>query len=156
MVCEVRSHKADPHRTRITIGRNRVCYPGDVGTLSGSLELIKLITNRVVSRRNARFITFDIKQFYLETPMQSSEYARIKLSNISQEFIDEYDLTKHTCDGWVYFEILKGCYGLPQAGNLANDIIRVRLKKSGYYEVATTPGLWRHKWRPIIFGIIVD
>ena len=88
--------------------------------------------------------------------MQRSEYVRIKLSNIPQEFIDEYDLTKHTCDGWVYFEILKGCYGLPQAGNLANDIIRVRLKKSGYYEVATTPGLWRHKWRPIIFGIIVD
>ena len=72
--------------------------------------------------------------------MERSEYARIKLSNIPQEFIDEYDLTIHDYDGWVYFEILRGCYGLPQAGKAANDLLRVRLNKSGYYEAATTPG----------------
>ena len=55
-------------------------------------------------------------------PMQSSEYACIRLSNTPHEFIDEYNLTKHTCNGWLYLDILKGCYGLPQAGKLANDI----------------------------------
>ena len=88
--------------------------------------------------------------------MERSEYMRIKLSNIPQGFIDEYYLTIHTCDGWVYFEILIGCYGLSQAGKLVNDLLRFYLKKSGYYEAATTPGLWRHKWRPIIFRLIVD
>ena len=72
VVCEVRPHKADPHRTRITINGNRICYPGDVGTPTGSLELIKLIINSVVSRRDAWFIIFDIKNFYLETPMGRS------------------------------------------------------------------------------------
>ena len=88
--------------------------------------------------------------------MGISEYARIKLSNILQELIDEYDLTTHTCNGWVYFEILKGCYGLLQARKLANDILCVLLNKAGYYDTTKTLGLWCHKWRPIIFGIIVD
>ena len=73
--------------------------------------------------------------------MKTSEYSRIKLSNIPQEFIDEYDLTAHNFDGWVYLDILRGCYRLPQAGKLANDIIRIRLNKYGYYEFSTTPGL---------------
>jgi hypothetical protein len=29
VVCEVRPQKEDPNRTRITIGGNRICYPGD-------------------------------------------------------------------------------------------------------------------------------
>ena len=45
---------------------------------------------------------------------------------------------------------------MPQAVKLANDLLRTRIKKAGYYEAATTPGLWRHKWCPIIFGLIVD
>jgi hypothetical protein len=31
-----------------------------------------------------------------------------------------------------------------------------RLEAEGYYEAATTPGLWRHKWQPIQFCLIVD
>ena len=61
--------------------------------------------------------------------MQRSEYARIKISNIPQDFIDEYDFTTHKCYGCIYLEIFKGCYGLLQAGKLDNDLIRVSLKK---------------------------
>ena len=89
MVCEMRPHKADLHCTRITIGVNRICYPSDVSTPTGSFDLIKLIINIVVSQNSARFIIFYIKKIYLETPMERSEYALIKLSNILQEFIDE-------------------------------------------------------------------
>ncbi len=32
VICKVRPEKDDPDRTRITIGGNRICYPGDVGT----------------------------------------------------------------------------------------------------------------------------
>ena len=58
--------------------------------------------------------------------------------------------------GWIYFEIRRGCYGLPQSGMLANKQLRLRLEKEGYYEARTTPGLWRHKWRPIQFFLVVD
>ena len=39
---------------------------------------------------------------------------------------------------------------------LSNDLLRTRLNNTGYYETTTTPGLWRHKWRPIMFVLIVD
>jgi hypothetical protein len=47
-------------------------------------------------------------------------------------------------------------YGLKQAGKLVNDLLSERLFKHGYYQCATTPGLWRHKWQPVIFVLIVD
>ena len=156
VVCEVRPEKDDPDRTRITIGGNRICYPGDVGTNTASLELVKLLLNSVLSRKGARFSTIDLKNFYLDTPMPDPEYVRIKLSDIPDEFIKEYALTGRDRDGWIYFEIRQGCYGLPQAGILANDLLRSRLVAEGFYEAASTPGLWRHKWRPLQFCLIVD
>jgi len=154
--CTVRPQKADPNRTRITIAGNRICYPGDVGTPTASLDLVKLMLNSVLSRRGAKFACFDVSNFYLGTPLDRPEYVKIKLTDIPQEFIDEYDLTNYAHNGWVYFSIHKGVYGLPQSGKLAHDQLRVRLEKEGYYETATTPGLWRHKWRPIQFCLIVD
>jgi hypothetical protein len=93
VVCEVRPQKEDPNRTRITISGNRICYPGNCGTKTCSLELTKLLINSVISTPNARFACFDIKNFYLGTPLDRPEYVRIKLANILQEFVDEYDLT---------------------------------------------------------------
>jgi len=156
VVCEVRPQKADPDRTRITVAGGHIIYPGDVGTPTGSLDLVKLMINSVLSRRNAKFVCFDAKNFYLQTPMERSEYVRIKLSDIPQEVIDEYNLLPFVHNGWVYYEIVRGCYGLPQSGKLANDLLRKRLEKAGYYEGATTPGLWKHKWRPVQFVLIVD
>ena len=81
VVYKVKPHKEDPNQTRITVAGSQICYPGDVGTPTGSLDLIKLIINSVLSRRNARFVCFDFKNFYLQTPMEWSEYVRIKLSD---------------------------------------------------------------------------
>ena len=88
--------------------------------------------------------------------MERSDYVRIKLLYIPQEFIEEYDLIQVVQNEWIYFEILRGCYGLPQSGRLANDILRTRLEQAGYYEAATTPGLWSHKWLPVQFVLLVD
>ena len=84
VVCKVKPHKGDPNRTRITVAGSQICYPGDVDTPTESLDLVKLIINSVMSRRNARFVSFDLKNFYLQTPMDRSEYVRIKFSDIPQ------------------------------------------------------------------------
>jgi hypothetical protein len=47
-------------------------------------------------------------------------------------------------------------YGLPQAGILANNLLRECLDEFDHYEAATTPGLWQHKWRPVMFALLVD
>ena len=113
VVCEVRPQKADPNRTRITIGGSRIIYPGDVATPTGSLELVKLIINSVLSRHDATCAFFDISNFYLATPMDRSEYVKIKFDDVPQEFIQEYGLFPMVHQGWVYFKIVRGCYGLP-------------------------------------------
>ena len=67
--------------------------------------------------------------------MPNPEYVRIKITDIPAEFIEEYKLAGKDRDGWIYFEIRRGCYGLPQASILANDLLRSRLLVEGYYEV---------------------
>ncbi len=93
VVCEVRPEKDDPDCTRITIGGNRICYPGDVGTNTALLELVKLFLNSVLSRKGARYSTIDIKNFYMDTPMPEPEYVRIKISEIPDKFFTEYNLS---------------------------------------------------------------
>ena len=156
VVCEVKPHKDDPSSTRITVTGSQICDPGNVGTPTGSLDLVKLIVNSVLSCRNARFVCFDLKNFYLQTPIKRSEQMKIKISDIPQEFIDKYNLTQSIHNGWIYFEILLFCYVLPQSFRLTNDLLQTRLEKAGYYKAATTPGLWSHKRLPIQFVLILD
>ena len=84
MVCTVRPQKEDPNLTHITIGGNCICYPGDVGTPMDSLEVFKIIVNSVLSQGGSRYAKFDIKNFYLGTPLNQPEYVKIRLSAISQ------------------------------------------------------------------------
>ncbi len=114
VVCEVRLDKDDPDCTRITIGGNRICFPGDFGTNTASLELVKLLLNSVLSRNGAQFSSIDLKNFYLDTPMPDPEYVRIKISDIPAEFVEEYNLTGKDRDGWVYFEICRDVMVFPK------------------------------------------
>ncbi len=88
--------------------------------------------------------------------MPKPKYVCIKISDIPNEFIKEYKLTGLDHDGWIHFKIYQGCYGLPQAGIQANDLLCSRLKAKDFYETASTPGLWCHKWRLVQFCLIAD
>ena len=131
MFCLVCPEKSDPNRTRINIGGNPICYPGDVGTKNASLDLVKLVINSVLSRKDAKYATFDIYNFYLHNPLDRPEYVHINISDIPQDFIDEYDLLDFFWDGWVYFEINRGVYSLPQLVILANKLLEERLANHG-------------------------
>ena len=39
--------------------------------------------------------------------MERYKYVRIKLLDITQEFIEENNLTQSVQDGWIYVEILQ-------------------------------------------------
>ena len=47
-------------------------------------------------------------------------------------------------------------YGLPQAGIIANQLLRKRLAPHGYHKCKHTPGLWKHDSRPTTFTLVVD
>ena len=157
IVCVYRSEKKDPYRTRITMGGNLINYPDDCGTPTADLLTVKLMLNSVISTPNAKFMTIDIKDFYLMTPMDRYEYFRIKLELFLEDIIKEYDLRdKVDSDGNVFCEVRHGMYGLPQAGIIAQNLLTKRLHKAGYAQSKITPGYWRHSWRPISFSLVVD
>jgi hypothetical protein len=84
VVCEVCPEKDNPDCTGITIGGNHICYPGNVGTNTALLELVKLLLNSILSRKGARFSSINLKNFYLDTPMPDPEYVRIKITDIPE------------------------------------------------------------------------
>jgi len=47
-------------------------------------------------------------------------------------------------------------YGLPQAGILANKLLKDQLADHDYYEIRHIPGLYTHKTRPIWFTLVVE
>ena len=69
VVCEVRPGEKDPNRTRITICGGNVFYPRYVGKNPASIELFKLMITSVLSRKGAKYVCFDIENFYLSTPL---------------------------------------------------------------------------------------
>ena len=83
-VCEVRPVKKDPNRTQIKIRGTNVCNPGDVGTNTASLELFKLMINSILSQAGAKYMCFDIENFYLSTALGRPEYVKIQFSKIPQ------------------------------------------------------------------------
>jgi hypothetical protein len=63
--------------------------PGDAGTNTVLLELIKLMLNSVISSKGALFSTINITNFYHYRQMVDPEYVYIKITDIPKEFILE-------------------------------------------------------------------
>ena len=153
---DYRPKKKEPNRTRLRVGGNLIDYPGDVSTPTADTTTAKLVINSTISTPNARYMCGDIKNFYLGTPMTRYEYMRLPIKLIPDEIITAYNLHSKTHKEHIYMEIRRGMYGLPQAGILANQLLTKRLAPHGYEQCRHTPGLWRHKWRPILFSLVVD
>ena len=78
---------------------------------------MKLLLDSTVSTLNENFMTIDDKDFYLNTPMAQSEYLRLKLSDLPESVVQNYNMAeKATRDGFLYMEIKREMYGLPQSG----------------------------------------
>ena len=76
--------------------------------------------------------------------------------NTHTHIIVQYNLLPHVKGGYVYLEICKTIYGLPQAGILANKQLQEKPEPAGYYEVAHTPEMWRHVSHPVQFSLVGD
>ena len=113
-VCEYKPNKTEQERTRFTVGEDKINYPGNCATPTGDLMLFKIMLNSVISTQGARFMTLDIKNLYLNTPMEQYKYVRIKLDEVPEEIIQQYLLQdKVDSKGYIFIEVKKGMYGLP-------------------------------------------
>ena len=158
LVVDFRPQKADPNRVRMTAGGNLIEYAGELTTRTADLTTAKIVWNSVLSTPGAKYACFDISNMYLHTPLapEDYEYMRIPIAVLPEHTIEQYNLHEKAKNGFVYLECRRCVYGLPQAGALANKLLKQRLAPAGYFEVKHTPGLWRHVSRPVAFSLAVD
>jgi hypothetical protein len=74
-----------------------------------------------------------------------------------KDVIAHYNLNEiATLEGYIYYEIQKGMYGLPQTRIIAQQLLKERLQMDGYRQSITTPGLWNYDTRLISFSLVID
>jgi hypothetical protein len=75
VTCLIRPEKIEePNQTRLVAGGDRVHYPGNTCTLTANLLMVKLLINSTIRTPNTHYMTMDIMDFYLNTPMAYYEY----------------------------------------------------------------------------------
>jgi hypothetical protein len=158
VIVNYRPQKDDPNQIRIAVGGNLITYRGNTSTRTANLTTSKLLWNSVLSTEGARYMCLDIKNFYLTAALALDyyKYMKIPLALFPEWIKKQYNLNTHARDGFVFLEIQRAVWGLPQAGILANKLLQKPLKPQGIYECVNTPGLWRHATRPITFSLVVD
>ena len=69
-VCLIRPKKKETHQTRFVAGGNKNNCPDKVATPTAEMLVAKLLFNSVISTHGAHFMTMDITNFYLMTPLK--------------------------------------------------------------------------------------
>ena len=146
-------------RVRGTVGGNNLSYQGGVSAWTADLMTIKLFLNATVSE-DADWMTLDIKDFYLGTPMDEPEYMWIRYNQIPLSTQKKYGIydpdPERQRTGSVLVKIKKGMYGLKQAGKLAQARLIAHLAAHGYMNTPEAPCMFRHQTRNIAFVLVVD
>ena len=135
-VCDVKSLKKEVHRVRITVGGDRLSCPDDTGSPTTNMLETKLLVNFTISdaKHGARFLSVDIVNYFLASPMERKEYAKVRLKYFPNDIQIQYNLREIAIeDGYVYIAIEKGMYGLKNAAILAYDNLKINLGHFGYY-----------------------
>ncbi len=106
-------------------------YDGNASVRTADLDTAKLHWNSVISTPNARYMCLDIKKIYLTAALAYYEYMKIPLALFPVWTREQYHLNERAKDGWVYIEMRRAVWGLPQAGILANKRLRRKLAPFG-------------------------
>ncbi len=133
--------KENPNWIKIAVGGNLITYKGNTSTRTADLTTSTLLWNSVLSTEGAQYMCLDLKNCYLTADLDYYEYMKILLALFPEWIKKQYNLDTHARDGFVFIKIRQAVWGLPQAGILANKLLRKRLKPHGYYECVNTPGL---------------
>lgn len=124
---------------------------------TAGLKLSIIFFNSVLSTKNGKFMTIDIKNMNLNMNLKDFQFMKFNINIIPQEVINHYNLQdKVTADGWLYCEIQKAIYCLKVAGKLANIKLQMVLAKNGYKPYPFTQKLYIHATWDITISLVVD
>jgi hypothetical protein len=68
-VVDIKEHKEEKERTRLTVGGDQIEYTGDKSTRTAGLIMVKILINSVTSTLGAKFLVIDINFFLFEHPL---------------------------------------------------------------------------------------
>jgi hypothetical protein len=132
-----------PRDRTITYGRIVIDYRpqkediiGEVTTHTADLTTAKIMWNSVISTEDAKFMGIDIKSFFITAELDWYEYMKMPLDIAFPKHVrEQYNLDRKAKNGYVYLEIRRAIYGLPQSGALANKqkIGTIWLLRGGTY-----------------------
>ena len=154
--CSVCLQKEEENWARLVLGGNRTSYTNKVGTPTAKMLLIKIMPNSVVSTDATKFMTINISDFYLNTPLKRFEYVKLKMTDVPDKIKAKYNLHDKAIDGHVYVKVRKTIYGLLQSDLFSNEFLKERLERHEYYQSKLVPVLWKHNTRSIQFTLVVD
>jgi len=69
------------------------------------MSTVKMHLQSVLSTPGAQYMTLDISDFYLATPMEEYEYGRLKVDYIPEATMKKYNLHNLVSNGYVYIQI---------------------------------------------------
>ena len=158
-VCDHRPLKSEPWRVCIVVGGDCLSYADNPGSQAASLVETKILLNSVISdaHKGARFMSLDLKDFFLATLMATPEYMKVPFKYFPQDVVPTYNLqTKVSSTGYIYVKIVKRMYGLKQAAILAYQQLVANLKQDWYAPLERTDSYWGHTTLPIKFCLCVN
>ena len=144
------------YRVRGTYGGDKGDYKGPTAAETADITTVKVLLNSVISDPQANWLTTDICDYYLGTPMDTPEFMRVPV-----KYIPEATMLKHQLAGLVHnnaviMQLNKGIYGLKQAGRLAQQRLVAHLAEHGYEQTEHTPCLFKHITNSVTFTLVVD
>ena len=99
--------------------------------MDGGPNHLQTHVEQCVKHGRREIYVFGYQIFYLSAPLDHFKYMKMPIALFPQWTIDQYNLTKHALHGFVYLEMRQAVWGLPQAGILANKLLRKRLLPHG-------------------------
>ena len=75
---------------------------------------------------------------------------------IPQEFLEKYKLTEKVHNRYIFTQVNKGMYGLPQSGRVVHEALVKHMEPYGYHTSRKKLGLWKHNSQPINSTLVVD
>ena len=103
-VCDIRHLKDEPYRVRLVVGGDKLPYNDDAGSPVASILETKLLINSVISgaKQGARFLSMDLKDFFLASPMPEPEFMKIHKRYIPDDIIAKYSLKQKFDNDYIY------------------------------------------------------
>ena len=157
-VCDHRPLKTEPWWVRIVAGGDKLTYDADTGSTAASLLETKILITSTISdaSKGARFMSLDLKDFFLATPMIHPEYMTVPFKFLPNNKCTKYNLHDIVHDNYIYTKINKGVYGLKQAAVLAYKNLINKLAPYGYEPIQHIDSYWQHKTNSTKFCLCVN